>query len=141
MSAAIVANTTSDKNHSNHQEYRTWVFTMASVAFHEISHIFITYLSNVLETTPPSIKARVGSSADNEKGEAGRDLEERVFGGIVTFRREPLFPTADQDVCLDIVTPLKGNLWRSQLKCALVRRTILDTQDRRLLPNHRENDQ
>ena len=141
IAAAMVANTTPDKSHSIHQEYRTWVFTMASFAFHEISHIFITYLSNALEITPPSIKARVGSSADNEEGEAGRNLEERVFGGIVTFRREALFQTADEDVCSDIVTPLKGNLLRSQLKCALVRRTILDHQDRRLVPNHAGNDQ
>ena len=110
---------------------------MASCVFHEIGHVFITYLMKAVEVTPPSIKASVGR---NKEGEAGGNLEQLVFGGIVTFRRELLFPTDDADVCSDIAIPLKGNLLRSQLKCALVLHTILNHRDR-LVPDHAGDDQ
>ena len=57
---------------------------------HELAHIFITFLTHGEANTPPRISGQVaGSSERTTSGEAGDYLEDAVFGGRVTLKRNP----------------------------------------------------
>ena len=53
--------------------YRIIQFQFVVTIFHEIGHVFVTWLGKGLDNTPPG--------EDGKKGESGYKLEELVFCG------------------------------------------------------------
>ena len=77
------------------QAYRDFLFTISSYLLHEVSHVFVTYLTKGKEDTPISIIAHViGCSPEGGLGESGWMMEEQIFGGAVTPMRP--VPTAER---------------------------------------------
>ena len=70
------------------QDYRDFLFTISSCLLHEVSHVFVTYLTKGKEDTPISIIAHVrGCSPKDGLGESGWMMEQQIFGGVVTLMR------------------------------------------------------
>ena len=68
--------------------FRAFMFKTANTLFHEISHVFVTYLTKGQELTPPQINdPTVGISGDD--GEAGRAMEYMMFEATINYFREP----------------------------------------------------
>lgn len=88
------------------KDYRAFLFSIASGVFHEMGHVFITYLSRAEAVTPPQINARVlkhQAPEGGRRGESGHSLEDMVFGGVVTVIQEPICGSRDNEVCVDVV--------------------------------------
>ena len=88
------------------KDYRAFVFSIASGVFHEMGHVFITYLSRAEAVTPPQINARILAHLapeEGRRGESGHSLEDMVFGGVVTVIRDPISGSRDNEVCVDVV--------------------------------------
>ncbi len=67
--------------------------------FHEMGHVFVTWLSEGQMDTPPLINALALGPLDLENiGEAGRALEQYTFGGQVFYYRDPEWEEGDR-VC------------------------------------------
>ena len=67
---------------------------MSSCLLHEVSHVFVTYLTRGKYDTPTSIIAHVpGCWPKNGVGESGMMMEQRIFGGVVI----PMQPVSAAD--------------------------------------------
>ena len=65
--------------------FRAHLFKVANVLFHEMGHVFLTYLTEGRALTPANINdPTVGISTT---GEAGRTLEYTMFGGTLNWLR------------------------------------------------------
>ena len=86
-------------------DFRTWQFIFAHILFHEIAHVFVTFLGNTNPgtLTPPTIGCGLpGVYSDGIiRGEAGRWLEYVVFGGTVELVWDP-DRQDDQAVCISV---------------------------------------
>ena len=73
----------------NATRFTVFQFMIAVMFVHEVGgHLFITFLSNGQRPlTPPSMRA--GNHGDNRVGESGRYLEQILFGGTMSFYRDP----------------------------------------------------
>ncbi|KAF4497552.1 hypothetical protein FAGAP_6282 [Fusarium agapanthi] len=97
---AIAARQSSDGSSEGRKmgnRVRSFLFLLAVVTAHELTHVFITYLAqgqDVIESyTPPQVSYLnyVGLSDDDNlpvTGESGRWLESRLFGGSIEFYRD-----------------------------------------------------
>ena len=91
------------------KRFRGFMFLFANVFMHELGHLFTTFLYKGRRNTPTYIYgAMVGVSegshsyggsrnygyprvaSEPAKGEAGRKLEELLFGGLICFYRQPI---------------------------------------------------
>ena len=80
--------------HFCNQNYRDLLFMMSSWLLHEVSHVFVTYLTRGKYDTPISIIAHVpGFSPEDGMGESGLMMEQRIFGGVVI----PICPLSAAD--------------------------------------------
>ena len=91
------------------KQFRTYLFTFFKTNVHELAHVFVTFLGHGRIETPPNVAPKVDKKSTEEKGkekatqdtttkgEAGRWLEERLFGGLVLAFR-PTGESVDQ-VC------------------------------------------
>lgn len=82
------------------QIYREFLFMTAHTLLHELAHVFITYLNKGREATPPNINALSESVLERE-GEAGRFLENQIFGGTLHYFHDPINGTPDNQVWLN----------------------------------------
>lgn len=105
LAAAIIANATPDADVK--KDYQGFLFMGANIFLHEISHVFLTYLTQGQEATPPTMIALMAGK-DVTQGEAGRKLEDVLFGGTVDYARDPDTETADESVCSDTVALVQG---------------------------------
>ena len=88
------------------KDYRAFVFSIASAVFHEMGHVFITYLGRAEAVTPPQINAPILADQAPEggrRGESGHSLEDMVFGGVVTVIADPICGSRHNEVCVDVV--------------------------------------
>lgn len=69
------------------------------LVMHELGHIFVTYLNKGRSNTPPPFYGNVAGISQGTRGEAGRKLQEMLFGGVVGFYRHP--KGNDGQVCSD----------------------------------------
>ena len=67
----------------NWEPFEATQFKIINVLFHEMAHVFFTYLNQGRENTPPNIDPRANMPGID--GEAGRALEIQVFGGIMCW--------------------------------------------------------
>ena len=69
------------------------MYQLAIIMVHEMAHIFITFLTGGESNTPPSEPGGEGFAY----GEAGRDLENILFGGYHVYTRN--LNEGDDQVC------------------------------------------
>ena len=85
--AAKKAKESNDPNSTVHKQYRTFIFLFAVTIFHELGHVFITFLSLGDADTPEGKESEyilnMSDIQGEEKPESGYTLERLVFGGIV----------------------------------------------------------
>ena len=88
VAAATRAHRTNDPSDNENKRFRTFIFLFANTFLHEIGHTLVTFLTKGRTSTPRHIRATIrGYSADG-RGEAGRNLEEIIFGGTMEFYRD-----------------------------------------------------
>ena len=93
VNASDQAEQTNDPRDINNQRFRSFVFMIAHVFLHELSHMLVTFLTRGEAGTPPRIRAQLSGYSDKDRGEAGRNLELILFGG----NQEYYFGDADDD--------------------------------------------
>lgn len=98
------SNSAEDKEGHIFSAYRIIQFQLVVTIFHEIGHIFLTYLGEGLDGTPPKVPGK--------PAEAGFRLEELVFGGVLKFRRDKRVGDSDYGVCRSTIASVQGELFR-----------------------------
>ena len=82
-------NMLADLSDENRQQlFRNLLFMTTHTLFHEICHVFVTYLTKGEGETPPQINDPT-VRVDGNGGEAGRNIEYLVFGGTMNWFHEP----------------------------------------------------
>lgn len=74
-------------DHERQHTFRAFMFKTANTLFHEMAHVFVTYLTKGQESTPPQINDPTVKVSENG-GEAGRAMEVLLFGGTINYFRE-----------------------------------------------------
>ena len=118
VAAAIAAYSSQDKDSLTSQEYRDFKFLFATTILHELSHIFLTYLTKGNELTPPSMRAFATTTAPTRAGESGHLMEQLVFGGQISFFRDHVVGSLDTSVCSSIAPWVYSQFLRSKLTYA-----------------------
>ena len=96
---------TNDAERKNHQAF---LFMEANSLLHEIGHVFITYLSRGRQNTPATMKAQMSWEKYPNEGEAGRKLEDIIFGGTIDYVVDPDTGTRFDEVCSHMFTLVRG---------------------------------
>ena len=99
---AVHANMRFGDEDSEHQ-FRIFLFMIAHVVLHEITHLFITYLTQGRELTPPRVNAQTMLGYGDvlrDEGEAGLALEVELFGGTINYFHVPADGSSEGQVCL-----------------------------------------
>ena len=104
LAAAIKAQSTKNKSDPIHQVYQNFVFALSITIFHEMSHVFLTYLIQDKALSPDSMKPFGSASLP----ESGFYLEQRVLGGTIVLARDPLTGTREEHVGSDIAALARG---------------------------------
>ena len=93
------------KDPKTHQQYRTFVFLFAITLFHELGHVFITFLSRDDYETPEELN----TPGIHEPGqsEAGASLEILVFNGTVMHARDVAYD--ESQVCFYMHSLMEGS--------------------------------
>ena len=85
--AGVRAVTSGDPNSKESKRFQTFLFALAKSIYHELGHMFITFLGGGVVNTPPHITVYKSGELQRDIGEAGRFVEDRLFGGlIITFK-------------------------------------------------------
>lgn len=88
------------------KRYRAFLFLFSLKLLHELAHVFVTYLTFGAANTPPDIDSTkkpgnkpVQYTQENPKtdGEAGRYLEDLIFGGTIVTMCNP--HEGEEQVC------------------------------------------
>ena len=112
LGAAIAAGPDTNKPDLYSTDYRAFLFMFANTILHEIGHIFLTFLTGGTKNTPPFMKNKgkgdIGPPVDKTRGESGHQLEQLVFGGTMSYPRDPFSGTPDKWVCSDMVALVLG---------------------------------
>lgn len=75
-------------NSGQGQRFRNYQFQLANTLLHEVGgHLLVTYIGTGRPYTPPAINHPLYSSPG--RGEAGRSLERKLWGGALEFYRSP----------------------------------------------------
>ena len=104
--AGVNAEATEDPNSDERKRFRVFLFILAKSFLHELGHMFVTFLGKGDTDTPPRMNAQQVGSPQNTRGEAGRYLEDLVFGGLVKVMRNPA--EDDSQVCAYLPSLMKG---------------------------------
>lgn len=92
------------KSSDDRSDLTLYLFFFATTVLHEIGHLFVTYLSQGKEDTPINVGPRDAfPEGEEERGEAGYNLEHRLFGGKLIWARHPDREDNDSQVCLCMV--------------------------------------
>ena len=94
MSAAFENTLDGPSNENRHQLFRNLLFMTTHTLFHEVCHVFVSYLTKGEENTPPQINDPT-VRFDGNGGEAGRNIEYLVFGGTINWFHEPIGEARD----------------------------------------------
>ena len=81
--------------------YQMYTLQTAVTIFHEIGHVFISYLGKGIIDTP-----------EYPIGEAGFRLEKHVFGDRLNFLRDIRVGNRDHGVCPSTIASVQGQLLR-----------------------------
>lgn len=83
--AAKRARESKDPNSKEHQQYRVFIFDLAITLFHELGHVYITFLSLGGSSTPEELIPQMHGIHARNHPEAGNSLEAMVFGGSLVL--------------------------------------------------------
>ena len=83
IAAARKAKESKDPNSKEHQQYRNYVFLLAHTIYHELGHVFITFLSLGESSTPEKGRSDDHTFDEGDRPEAGKRVEALVFGGKI----------------------------------------------------------
>ena len=111
--AARKAKTSNDLNSMEHKHYRIFIFYFAVTFFHELGHVFITFLSLGDENkgTPPELIPKLAGILDKMYPEAGNSLEGFIFGGSVQHGRDDDYDDTQASLyMLCLMEDFKGKL-------------------------------
>lgn len=64
------------------------MFKTANTIFHEMAHVFVTYLTKGQSLTPPRLNDPTVKISESG-GEAGRNMEVLLFGGTINHFHQP----------------------------------------------------
>ncbi len=88
-------------DHADTRDFHRFIFMFTNVILHEISHVFITFLSKGAPDTdtPIHMNAPVHGQVVEPVGEAGRWLEKNLFQGTIHYFCDPKNRTLAHQVC------------------------------------------
>ena len=98
VEATTRARGTMNRSDYDNKQLRTFNFIFANAIFHELCHLFLTFLTKGRILTPPQFNARVKGYVEEGRGEAGRYMETMLFGGTLEYYRDRNH--GDKQVCL-----------------------------------------
>ena len=75
-------------DHERQHTFRAFMFKTANTLFHEMAHVFVTYLTKGQSLTPPQINDPTVKVSESG-GEAGRAMELLIFGGTINYFHKP----------------------------------------------------
>ena len=113
--------------------YQLCLFMIVNNLFHEMGHVFGTWLSGGQADTPPQINALAPGPLE-DLGEAGRALENYTLGGQILFYRDPKWEEGDR-VCSRLLLWSKASLLAFKLMYLLVRPSLSKKTERSRLSN------
>lgn len=99
--AARIAQEAGHPNRDGIKRYQGFIFLFTNVLMHELGHIFMTYLTQGYANTPPSMFGKAPGVSQGARGEAGRYLEQNLFGACLGNYRD----TAQNDGQVGSYTP------------------------------------
>lgn len=107
--AGVRAETHKDPELVDSARFKSHLFATANTLFHELTHVFVTFLGQGRTETPPEfLPRRDAQSSQHSAGAAGEWLEENVFGGQVVIMRDPNVTGENKDqVCPHLPTLMK----------------------------------
>ena len=88
VEVATRARHTMDRSDYDNKQLRTFNFIFANAIFHELCHLFSTFLTKGRILTPPQLNAQVKGRVNENEGEAGRYMETRIFGRTLEYLRD-----------------------------------------------------
>lgn len=91
------AERTEDPRSDERKRFRVFLFIFAKSILHELGHMFVTFLGRGSTGTPLGMNVQLVDRPQSTEGEAGRYLENLVFGGFVSVLRNPA--EGDNQVC------------------------------------------
>lgn len=99
--AGVRAETYKDPELVDSARFKSHLFAMANTLFHELTHVFVTFLGQGRTETPLEFLPRLDAqSGQRSTGDAGEWLEENVIGGQVVIMRDPNVTGENEDqVC------------------------------------------
>ena len=81
--AGVRAVSSGDPNSKDSKRFQTFVFTLAKSIYHELGHLFVTFLGGGAIDTPPHIKVPESGAPPNPYGESGQVVEKGLWGGLI----------------------------------------------------------
>ena len=73
--AATKAKISDDPNSKEHEDYRIFISLFTITFFHDLGHVFITFLSLGEQPTPNELTPNLSGIHKRTEGEAGNSLE------------------------------------------------------------------
>lgn len=86
--AGVRAVSSGDPNSKDSKRFQTFVFTLAKSFYHELAHIFVTFLGGGAVRTPPHITVPISGEPPSAYGEAGRFVENGLWGGLIIIQKD-----------------------------------------------------
>ena len=83
--AAKKAEASNDPDSEESKEYRIFVFLFVTTIFHELGHMFTTFLALGEKNTPDKFRPDLSGIHAPGGAEMGNVFEEYVFGGSVVY--------------------------------------------------------
>ena len=75
-------------NSKESRRFHTFMFALSVALYHELGHMFVTFLGGGLADTPPHINVPAPGDRLSAGGEAGRSVEQDLLGGLMTIVRD-----------------------------------------------------
>lgn len=96
--AGVRAVTSGDPNSKDSKRFQTFMFSLAKSFYHELGHMFVTFLGGGVVNTPPHIMVYRSGEPLRAIGEAGRFVEDLLLGGLTNIFKDK--EDDDDQVCL-----------------------------------------
>ena len=87
VEAATKARRSVDRSDYDNKQLRTFNFIIANAIFHELCHLFSSFLTKDRTFTPRHLTAQIEGYVEQHRGEAGRYMETTLFGGTLEYFR------------------------------------------------------
>ena len=86
--AGVQAARSGDPNLKESKRFQTFMFALSKALYHELGHMFVTFLGGGVVDTPPHIVVHTPGEPLRASGEAGRFVENQLFGGLITVLKD-----------------------------------------------------